>query len=95
MTLNKKMMVREISRRTSISNREVQQVVETLMDVWTEELVAGGRIELEKFMVLETKTIDRGANAGKLKGGDAPRYVRRVVVRVSKQLRKNLTQIND
>jgi nucleoid DNA-binding protein len=79
MTLNKKRMVREISRRTGVSNREVQQVVEALVDVWTEELVAGGRIELENFLVLETKTIDRGANAGKLKGGDAPRYVRRVV----------------
>lgn len=90
MTLNKKRMVREVSRRTGISNREVQQVVEALVDVWTEELVTGGRIELENFMVLETKMIDRGENAGKLKGGDAPRYVPRVVVRMSKRLKKVL-----
>jgi nucleoid DNA-binding protein len=90
MTLNKKIMVREVSRRTGISNREVQQVIEALVDVWTEELVAGGRIELENFMVLETKMIDRGANAGKLKGGDAPRYVRRVVVRGSRKLKGRL-----
>ena len=31
--------------------------------------------------VLETKTIDRGANAGTLRTGEGPRYVRRVVMR--------------
>lgn len=90
MTLNKKQMVREISKRTGVTNREVEQMVEALVDVWTEALVNGGRIEIANFMVLETKTIDRGANAGKLRSGDAPRYVRRVVVRVSRRLKKKL-----
>jgi hypothetical protein len=40
--------------------------------------------------VLETQTIDRGENAGTLKGGDAPRYVRRVVVKGSKRLRSKI-----
>ena len=35
-------------------------MLETLIDIWTEELVAEGRIELENFIVLETQTIDRG-----------------------------------
>lgn len=83
-------MVREISRRTGVTNREVEQVVEALVDVWREELVSGGRIEIANFMVLETKTIDRGANTGKLRSGDTPRYVRRVVVRVSRRLKKLL-----
>lgn len=90
MTLNKNQMVREIGRRTRLKNRDVQSMLETLIDVWTEELVAGGRIELENFLVLETQTIDRGENAGTLKSGDAPRYVRRVVVRGSKNLRANI-----
>ena len=64
MTLNKNKMVREIGRRTRLKNRDVQLVLETLVDVWTEELVAGGRIELENFLVLETQTIDRGEHAG-------------------------------
>lgn len=87
MTLSKNKMVREIGRRTRLTNREVQLVLETLIDVWTEELVAGGRIELENFLVLETQTIDRGDNAGTLKTGAAPRHVRRVVVRGSKRLK--------
>ncbi|MBK9121507.1 MAG: HU family DNA-binding protein [Chloroflexi bacterium] len=54
MSLNKKSMVREIGRRTRLTNRDVQAVIETLIDVWTEELVSGGRIELENFMVMTT-----------------------------------------
>ncbi len=87
MTLNRSKLIREIGRRTRLKNRDVQLMLETLIDVWTEELVAGGRIELENFIVLETQTIDRGENAGTLRGGDAPRYVRQVVVRGSRKLR--------
>ena len=90
MTLNKKQMVREIGRRTRLKNRDVQLMLETLIDVWTEALVAGGRIELENFLVLETQTIDRGENAGTLKTGNAPRYVRRVIVRGSKKLKEKI-----
>jgi nucleoid DNA-binding protein len=90
MSLNKNKMVREIGRRTRLKNRDVQLMLETLIDVWTEELVADGRIELENFLVLETQTIDRGENAGMLKNGEAPRFVRRVVVRGSKKLKSHL-----
>jgi nucleoid DNA-binding protein len=92
MTLNKNQMVREIGRRTRLKNRDVQSMLETLIDVWTEELVADGRIELENFLVLETQTIDRGENAGTLKGGDAPRYVRRINLRMSKKLKGQIRQ---
>jgi nucleoid DNA-binding protein len=53
-SLNKQKMVREIGRRTRLSNRDVQIVIESLVEVWREELVAGGRIELEKFITLRT-----------------------------------------
>lgn len=92
MTLNKTKMVREIGRRTRLKNRDVQLMLETLVDVWTEELIAGGRIELENFLLLETQTIDRGENAGTLKGGEAPRYVWRVNLRVSKKLKGQLNE---
>lgn len=94
MTLNKNRMVREIGRRTRLKNRDVQLVLETLVDVWTEELVAGGRIEMENFLVLETQTIDRGEKRGTLTSGDAPRYVRRVIVRGSKKLKAMLNREN-
>ena len=81
MTLTKNKMVREIGRRTRLKNRQVQMMLEALVEVWMEELVSDGRIELENFFVLEAQRIDRGENAGALTGGNAPRYVRRVVVR--------------
>lgn len=59
MSLNKKSMVREIGRRTRLTNRDVQAVIETLIDVWTEELVSGGRIELEGFCTLTIQRRER------------------------------------
>lgn len=59
MSLNKQKMVREIGRRTRLPNRDVQRVIETLMEVWTEELAQGGHIELEGFCKLDVQTIDR------------------------------------
>ncbi len=90
MTLTKTKMIREIGKRTRLKNREVQAMLETLIDVWMEELVSGGRIELENFIVLETRTIDRGEKNGSLINGKAPRYIHRVFLRVSKHLRKQL-----
>lgn len=94
MTLNKNKMIREIGRRTRLKNRDVQLVLETLINVWTEELVAGGRIELENFLVLETQTIDRGENPGRLKNGSqsypAPRMIRRLIAKPSKSLKNRL-----
>ncbi|MBK9750779.1 MAG: HU family DNA-binding protein [Chloroflexi bacterium] len=76
MSLNKKTMVREIGRRTRLSNRDVERVIETLVEVWREELVSGGRIELENFMVLTVQQ----------------RPKRRVVLRVSKRLKLALVE---
>jgi nucleoid DNA-binding protein len=76
MTLTKNKMIREIGRRTRLKNRDVQAMIETLVEVWTEELVAGGRVELENFIVLETQTIDRGERHGTLSSGEAPRVIR-------------------
>jgi nucleoid DNA-binding protein len=92
MSLNKNKMVREIGRRTRLKNRDVQLMLETLIDVWAEELVAGSKIELENFLVLETQTIDRGEHSGTLASGDAPRTIRRVVVRGSKKLKASLNK---
>jgi nucleoid DNA-binding protein len=83
-------MVCEIGRRTRLKNRDVQLMLEALVEVWTEELVGGGRIELENLFVLETQTIDRGARRGTLTSGEAPRHIRRVLLRVSRQLKRRL-----
>ncbi len=90
MTLNKNKMVREIGRRTRLKNRDVQVMLEALMEVWTEALVSGGRIELENLFVLETQWIDRGQSDGMLSGKPAPRYIRRLTLRASKRLKQTL-----
>ncbi len=92
MTLTKNRIVREVVRRTRLKNRVVQLMLETLIDVWTEELVAEGRIELENFIVLETQTIDRGEQRGILASGEAPRIIRRVSLRVSKKLKASINE---
>jgi nucleoid DNA-binding protein len=90
MTLNKKKMVREIGRRARLKNHDVQLMLETLIDVWTESLVEGERIELENLFVLETKSIDRGQQHGTLSSGAAPRHICRVILRASKKLKADL-----
>lgn len=94
MTLTKNRMVQEIGRRTRLKNREVQVMLEALVEVWTEELVSGGRIEMENLFVLEAQTIDRGEQRGMLVSGEAPRYIQRVTIRVSKQLKRRLHDTN-
>lgn len=99
MTLTKKKMVCEIGRRTRLTNKDVQEVVETLVDVWTEALIAGEKIEIENFIVLEVKLIDRGHNTGYLKNGSAqrkaPRYMNILTLRTSKYLKVRLQKIDN
>jgi nucleoid DNA-binding protein len=87
MSLNKKRMVREIGRRTRLSNRDVERVIETLVEVWTEELVSGGRIEIEHFMVLETQIVERYRDNPFLR-----RTFRQVKLHASKALKVKLKE---
>jgi len=87
MSLNKKTMVREIGRRTRLSNRDVERVIETLVDVWTEELVSGGRIEIEHFMVLEMQIVERYRDNPFLRTN-----FRQIKLRASKALRERLNE---
>ncbi|HMN15100.1 MAG TPA: HU family DNA-binding protein, partial [Bellilinea sp.] len=77
----------EIGRRTRLRNHDVQRMLEALVEVWTEELASGGRIELENFLVLEVQRIDRGERRGMLSTGQPRRIIKRIVLRPSKRLR--------
>src|SRR5260221_10028439 len=94
MSLDKNKTVAEVGRRTRLRNHDVQKMLEALIEVWSEELAQEGRIEVEKFLVLEVKRIDRGENAGHLLIGGklkhAPRVIHRLVVRPSKKFRERL-----
>ena len=91
MTLTKKKMVREIGRRTRLTNRQVQEAVETLVDVWSEALIAGEKIEIEHFIVLEVIEINRGSNGSFLIGvGNPPQIIRKISLRASRKLKKEV-----
>ena len=93
MALTKNKMVSEIGRRTRLRNHDAQRMLETLIDVWTEELVSGGRIELHNFLVLEVQRIDRGERRGMLSTGEPRQVIHRLVVRPSKYLREKLRKL--
>lgn len=87
MTMTKNSTVQEIGRRTRLKNRDVQLMLETLVEVWTEELINGGRVELEHFIVIDVQTIERTANRLLSK-----RRFRQITVRASKALRDRLNE---
>jgi nucleoid DNA-binding protein len=61
MTLNKQQLTRSIGRQTGIRSRDVVDVIDAMISLITDEIAAGGRIEIENFIVLEVKTISRKA----------------------------------
>jgi nucleoid DNA-binding protein len=93
MALTKNKMVSEIGRRTRLRNHDVQRMLEALSEVWSEELASGGRIELQDFLVLEVKRIDRGERRGMLSTGEPRRVIHRLVVRPGKRLRERLGKV--
>jgi nucleoid DNA-binding protein len=94
MSLDKNKSIAEVGRRTRLRNHDVQKMLEALIEVWSEELAQAGRIELENFLVLEVKSIDRGEQAGTLLVGGklrrAPRVIKKLTVRPSKALKQRL-----
>ena len=92
--MNKRDTITAIGQKTRMRNYEVQKVVEALLDVWTEELVDGGRIEIQNFLVLELQTTRRQGNLGTLtsQGQEVriPRVRRQIRVRASKVLKRRI-----
>src|SRR5258707_12298747 len=92
MSLDKNKTVAEVGRRTRLRNHDVQKMLEALIEVWSEELAHNGRIEVENFLVLEVKPIDRGENAGSLLIGvklrPGPSIPKKLAVKPSKLLKE-------
>ncbi len=93
--MNKRDTIAAVGKKTRLRNHDVQQVVETLLEVWTEELAAGGRIEIQNFLVLEVQTIRRKGSLGILLNPEGhaakiPAIQKRVRVSASKYLRRRI-----
>ena len=86
--------VAEVGRRIRLRNHDLQKMLETLIEVWSDDLADSEHAELENFLVLEVKTLDRGERAGSLLVGGklrrAPRVVKKLTVRPSKSLKERL-----
>ncbi len=89
--MNKRSTIVEVGRRTRTRNYEVQRLFETLVEVWSEVLARGEKIEIENFLILELHTITRHGRLGTLLKGDReltiPAKRREVRVRLSKHLK--------
>src|SRR5204862_22636 len=94
--MNKRDTITAIGQRTRMRNHDVQVVIETLLELWTDELARGGRIEIQNFLVLELQTTRRQGNLGTLisQGREVkiPPLRREVRVRTSKYLRKRIRE---
>jgi nucleoid DNA-binding protein len=93
MALTKNKMVSQIARRTRLRNHDVQRMLEALIEVWTEELASGGRVELQNFLVLEVQRIDRGEQRGMLSTGQPRRVIHRLAARSGKRLKDQLYRL--
>jgi nucleoid DNA-binding protein len=90
MTLTKRKIIREVGRRTRQRNRDVEQMLETLIDVLGEAIQAGERIEIEHFLVLEVLTLTRRQHSG---APQRPATVYRTLhVRPGRRLRTKLRE---
>src|SRR5258708_19338413 len=92
--MNKRDIIAAIGQKTRMRNHDVQLVVESLLDLWTEELANGGRVEIQNFLVLEVRTTRPQGNLGTLTSRGhvvpIPRGRREVKVRARKYLKQRI-----
>ena len=62
--MNKRSTIVEVGRRTRTRNYEVQRLFETLVEVWSEALARGEKIEIENFLILESLRVAFPAACG-------------------------------
>jgi len=62
-TLTKQVIARRIGQRTRLSNRETAEMLDALIDILSDQLAAGGRIEIANFLTLDVQARTRLANA--------------------------------
>ncbi len=58
-TMTKQQIVRTIGRQTGLRDADVSEVIESLVNLLAAQLVAGGRIEIQNFLILEVRTRTR------------------------------------
>ena len=54
-TLTKQRLARELGRRTRLSNAKATSALEAMIAIVTEQLAAGGRVEIANFLTLDVQ----------------------------------------
>ncbi|MHB8629941.1 MAG: HU family DNA-binding protein [Aggregatilineales bacterium] len=63
-TLTKQQIARRIGQRTRLSNRITSEMLDALIEILSDQLAAGGRIEIANFLTLVVQTRTRLVNSG-------------------------------
>ncbi len=64
-TLTKQKIIRALGQRTRLSNRVTAEVLEALIALLSDQLAAGGRIEIANFLTLDVQSRNRLVNSEK------------------------------
>ncbi len=90
-TLTKQQIIRAIGRQTRLRDADVSAVIESLIDLLTVQLAAGGRIEIQNFLVLDVQTRTRQPSQhSRFTAEWLPITYRYLKVRPGKKLRASL-----
>ncbi|MHB8626810.1 MAG: HU family DNA-binding protein [Aggregatilineales bacterium] len=69
-TLTKQQIARRIGQRTRLSNRITAEMLEAFIDILSDQLAAGGRIEIANFLTLDVQARTRLVNSGEERDND-------------------------
>ncbi|MEP7288641.1 MAG: HU family DNA-binding protein [Chloroflexota bacterium] len=58
-TLTKQRLARAVGRRTRLTNQQAASALEAVIAIVSEQLAAGGRVELANFLTLEVQAYPR------------------------------------
>lgn len=97
-TLTRQRLAREIGRRTRLTNKQARMALDAMIACMTEQITAGGRIELSNFLTLDVQQRQRLASEHLLGyNTDSPTATHRHYLvlrcRPGKQLRASLHKL--
>ncbi len=93
-TLNKQQIIRSVGRQTGLRDTDVAEVIEAMIELLTAHLAAGGRIEIQHFLVLEVQVGKRQSHPNKLQPVHPVTY-RYLKVRPGQNLRRRLNELDN
>ena len=92
-TIGRQQLIRRIGQRTRLSNKVTAQVLECLIDILTEEIAAGSRVEFQNFLTLEVQTRTRSKVLDAISDKPEVETIHILKCRTGKHLRAMIKQL--